>query len=264
MGTDGRLAGRIVAVAGASSGIGLATARLCAAEGASVAMLARGRDRLEAEAAAIGDAAMPLVCDISQPDDVRHAFGAIDERFGTLDALLHIAGVSRIRRLEDATDDDIAYVVGINLLGPMYTTRAAVPLLRKAGGGDIVFVSSEITDDYLPYMVLYGSSKGGLETFARMMGHELKDDGIRVCTYVAGSTATDFGANFEPDEIAQAYPAWEQSGYLTRVAGPPMDPDWMAEAFVFQLTRPPGQVIDVIHVRSFGPGATDVADRGRA
>jgi len=102
--------------------------------------------------------------------------------------------------------------------------------------------------------VLYGVSKGGLEVFSRMMGHELKRDGIRVCTYVSGSTATDFGVNFEPGEIEAAYPEWEASGYLERVAGPGMDPEWMAEAFVFELTRPAGQMVDRIHVRSFAPG----------
>jgi NAD(P)-dependent dehydrogenase (short-subunit alcohol dehydrogenase family) len=215
-------------------------------------MLARGKDRLETEAAAIGDAAVPIVCDIADPSSVGSAFGDIDDRFGKLDALLNVAGVARVRTIEDATDDDIDYVIGINLCGPIYTTRAAIPLLRKAGGGDIINVSSEITMDYLPYMVLYGTSKAGLETFSRMMAHELREDGIRVCTYMSGSTAdTGFGANFTPEDIAAAYPAWEASGYLTRVAGPGMDPAWMAEAFVFQLTRPRGQVIDVIHVRSF-------------
>jgi NAD(P)-dependent dehydrogenase (short-subunit alcohol dehydrogenase family) len=253
-----RLLGRKVVIAGASSGIGLSTAKLCAAEGAEVVMLARGKDRLLTEADNIGSNAVPIVCDIADPSSVRDAFAIIDERFGELNALLNIAGVARIRAIEDATDDDIEYVMGVNLLGPIYTTRAATPLLRRAGGGDIVNVSSEVTDDYLPLMVLYGTSKAGLQTFSRMMGHELKADNIRVCNYVSGSTASGFGVNFTPEEVAAAYPAWEASGYLTRVAGPGMDPAWMAESFVFLLTRPPGQFVDRIHVRSFAPGGTKV------
>lgn len=253
--TATRLSNRIVVVAGASSGIGLATARLCASEGARVVMLARRKDVLDTEAAAIGDTASPVVCDITDPSSVRTAFATIDERFGKIDALLNVAGVARIRRIEDATDDDIDYVIGVNLIGPIYTTRAAIPLLRKAGGGDIINVSSEITTDYLPRMVLYGTGKAGLETFSRMMAHELKSDNIRVSTYMSGSTAdTGFGVNFAPDEVAEVFPEWEASGFLTRVAGPGMDPDWMAEVFVFLLTRPPGQTIDVIHVRSSSPG----------
>ena len=103
---------------------------------------------------------------------MRAAFAHDRRPLGKVDALLNVAGVARIRRIEDATDDDIAFVFGVNLLGPIYTTRAAIPLMRAAGAGDIVNVSSEITDDYMPRMVLYGASKGGLDTFSR-------DDGAR-------------------------------------------------------------------------------------
>jgi len=249
----------VVVVAGASAGMGRAVAQRCAAEGAQVVMLARGAARLGEAAGVVGHDARPIACDLAEPDSVRRAFGEIGDRFGRIDALLYVAGVARIRRIEDASDDDIATVFGANLLGPVYATRAATPLLRAAGGGDIVYVSSEIVDDYLPRMVLYGASKGGLEVFARQMTHELKPDGIRVCRLTSGSVAgTGFGDNFEPHEVAAAYPEWEASGYLTRVAGPGMDAEWMADAFVFLLTRPRGQTIDVIHVRSFGHGAATV------
>lgn len=247
-----RLGDRVIAVIGASAGIGLAIARLCAAEGAKVVMMARGKERLEKEASALG--AMSVVCDMADPDSVRAAFAAVDAEHGKLDALLNVAGVARIRRIEDASDEDVAYVLGIGLLGPIYTTREAIPLMRKAGGGDIVNVSSEITGDYMPKMVLYGTAKGGLDTFSRMMVHELKDDRIRVTNYVSGSVTTDFAANFTQDELEAVFPEWMASGYLERVAGPGMDPAWMAEAFVFILTRPAGQMIDWIHVRSFAPG----------
>jgi NAD(P)-dependent dehydrogenase (short-subunit alcohol dehydrogenase family) len=246
------LRNRVIVITGASSGIGLATARRCVEEGAQVVALARGRERLETRATEIG--ATPVVCDIADPDSVRSAFCEIEQRWGGIHALLNIAGSARIRRIEDAGDDDIASVFGANLLGPIYTSRAAIPLLRRSGGGDIINVSSEITDDYMPFMVLYGASKGGLDTFTRMMSHELKHDRIRVCNYVSGSAISEFGSNFTPEEISRAYPAWEASGYLSRVAGPGQPPEWLAEAFVFILTRPPGQTIDVARVRSFGPG----------
>jgi len=247
-----RLQGKIVAIAGASAGIGLAASQMCVAEGASVVMMARGKDRLEQQAAELG--ATPIVCDIADPQSVRAAFAEIDARFGKLDVLLNIAGVARIRKIAEATDDDIAFVMGVNLLGPIYTTRSAVPLMRVAGGGDIINVSSEITGDYMPSMVLYGTSKGGLDTFSRMMVHELKADRIRVSNFVSGSVSTEFGSNFTPEEVGDVWPEWDASGYLTRVAGPGMDPAWMADAMLFQLTRPAGQMIDSINVRSFAPG----------
>ncbi len=247
---------KVVVVVGASAGIGCAAASACAAAGANVVMLARGEERLNAAAAEIGAAATPIVCDITQPDSVRRAFAEVADKFGHVDVLLNVAGVARIRKIEDASDDDIAFVMGVNLLGPIYTTRAAIPLMRVAGGGDIVNVSSEIVGEYMPQMVLYGASKGGLDTFSEMMVHELKADNIRVTRYTSGSVAdTAFGDNFAPSDVERVWADWDASGYLTRVAGPGMDPAWMADAIVFAITRPRGQMIDVIHVRSFAPGA---------
>jgi NADP-dependent 3-hydroxy acid dehydrogenase YdfG len=249
---------KVVVVAGASAGIGLAAAKACAAEGAHVVMLARGRERLDIAAAEVGKRAVTIVCDIAQPDSVRAAFAEVATRFGRVDALLNVAGVARVRRIEDASDDDIAFVMGVNLLGPIYTTRAAVPLMRAAGGGDIVNVSSEIVGEYMPQMVLYGASKGGLDSFSQMMVHELKADNIRVVRYTSGSVAeTAFGDNFAPGDMERVWAEWEASGYLSRVAGPGMDPAWMADAIVFAITRPRAQMIDVIHVRSFAPGAPE-------
>jgi NAD(P)-dependent dehydrogenase (short-subunit alcohol dehydrogenase family) len=256
-----RLSGRVVVVAGGSAGMGRVTAARCAAEGASVVILARGAERLAEACGSIGDAALGIPCDISDPVSVKAAFATIGERFGHIDALLNIAGIARVRTIEEASDEDIAAVFGTNLLGPVFTTRSAVPLLRKAGGGDIINVSSEITGDYLPYMVLYGASKGGLDVFSRMMVHELKPDNIRISNYVSGTVAgTDFVDNFTQADMEKAIPSWMESGYLTRVAGPGMDMEWMAEMFVLILTRPQGQMIDLIHVRSSGTGATVVPE----
>src|SRR5688572_21306922 len=130
------LAGKVVAVVGASSGIGLATAERFAAEGADVVVMARGKDRLADVAAAIGKQATAVPVDAADPTSVRTAFAAIDDKFGRLDALLNVAGVARVRLIADATDDDIAFVIGTNFLGPIYTARSAIPLLQRAGGGD--------------------------------------------------------------------------------------------------------------------------------
>lgn len=244
------LSGKVVVIAGASSGIGRETAALFAERGAEVVMLARRAEKLEAAAAEIGSRAHPLQCDISTSESVARAFQDVGARFGRVDALLNVAGVARIRALEEASDEDVQYVVGVNLLGPIYTTRAAIPLMRAAGGGDIVNVSSEITLDFLPLMSLYGASKGGLDFFSRMMTRELKSDGIRVSLFVAGSTTSEFGVNFSPEEMERALPVWERDGYLRRIAGGKMETSWVAEALLFVVTRPRGQMLDVIHVRS--------------
>jgi NAD(P)-dependent dehydrogenase (short-subunit alcohol dehydrogenase family) len=161
--------GKVAIISGGSAGIGKAVAAKLAGEGAQVVLLARRRDRLEDAAADIGPAAIPVVADIGDPGSVRAAFDEVERRFGRVDALLNVAGAARARLIEETSDEDIAAVVGTNFLGPIYTTRAAIPLLRKAGGGDIVNVSSEITLDDMPLMTLYSSTKRALEAFTKTM-----------------------------------------------------------------------------------------------
>lgn len=246
------LSGKVFAITGASAGIGKAAAELFSRQGATVALLARRASALEKVAADLDGPSTVLPCDVSDPAAVRSAFARIDGEHGGLDGLLNVAGVARIRSVDEASDDDLQLVLGVNLLGPMYTTREAVPLLRAAGGGDIVNVSSEITQDTLPLMAHYGASKAGLERFSIIANGELKRDGIRVSVLVAGATNTEFGTNFEPEQKARAKSTWSEDGYLSRIAGTRMDPSWMAEALLFQVTRPRGQMVEVLHARSSG------------
>lgn len=247
----GQLAGKVVVIAGASTGIGRAAADVFAREEATLVLLARGRERLEEAAAATGGRA--VVADVSDPGSVRAAFAEVDRLHGRVDVLLNVAAVGRVRTIEESSDEDIAAIFGTNLLGPVYTTRAAIPLLRKAGGGDIVNVSSESTLGYLPYMVLYAASKAGLDGFTRMAMHELKPEGIRVCLLVAGSTESSFGANnYDPADAERAMPAWLASGYRAQVSGLRKVPaEQVAETMLFAVTRPRDQIVDVLSARSF-------------
>jgi NAD(P)-dependent dehydrogenase (short-subunit alcohol dehydrogenase family) len=246
---------KVVLVTGASSGIGLAAAHRFAADGARVIMVARGSERLAAASAAVGSAALPIAADVGNPDSVRGVFAQVEDRFGHLDVLLNVAGVARVRLIEEATDEDIAATVGTNFMGPIYTTRSAIPLLRQAGGGDIVNVSSEVTLDDLPLMTLYSATKRGLDGFTRTMTKELRADGIRVSLMVMGTVGeTGFSDNFGPGDAERAFPVWEEDGYLTRVAGAahPIEADWVADALVYAVTRPRGMMLDVLHVRAAG------------
>jgi NAD(P)-dependent dehydrogenase (short-subunit alcohol dehydrogenase family) len=210
---SGKVEGKVVVIAGASSGIGKATANLFAEEGAKVVMLARNKERLDGAAAEIGSNALPIQTDIGNPDSVRAASTQVDSEFGRLDALLNVAGAARVRLIEEASDEDIEAVVGTNFLGPIYTTRSAIPLLKRANGGDIINVSSEITLDDQPLMTLYSATKRGLDGFTKTMTKELKADKIRVTLLVAGATAdTGFIDNFSPEDIERVFPIWEEDG----------------------------------------------------
>jgi NAD(P)-dependent dehydrogenase (short-subunit alcohol dehydrogenase family) len=254
---DGRLAGKVTAVTGATSGSGRAVACRFAAEGAHVFLLARGADRLRELASALGSRAVGIPVDVGEPDSVRAAFGQIGSAHGKLDVLVNNAAVYRPCPVADLTDDEIIAQVRTNYLGPVYTCRAAIPLLRAAGGGDIVNTSSEVTLDPLPHMSLYSSSKAALEAFTRTLMIELIPDDIRVTNLVQGVAIGEGGGStswhWDPDKTAAAMAIWESQGYISRVTGAGRDQtaDQVADVHVFIVTRPRGQRLDTIFSRSY-------------
>jgi len=152
---------------------------------------------------------------------------------------------------DQITNQDTAVTVYTNLVAPMYTTRAAIPLLRAAGGGDIMNISSEITLDYLPMMTLYAATKRGLNGFTEAMNHELRRDSIRVTLVILGAVGdTGIHENFGPGDLERAWPVWEADGYLTRMSGTQLlTSARVAEVLYDVLTRPRDLMMDVIHVR---------------
>ena len=244
-------AGRIVCVAGASRGIGRSTARAFAAAGARGVMLARGIERLHEEAADIGDAALPLATDITDPHAVRATFAEIEKRCGGLDVLVNNAGAARVRLLEECSDEDVDLHVGTNFLGPIHCTRSAIPLLRASEAADVVNVCSESIHNPFPLLTLYAASKAGLATFSQAMTRELRPAGIRVTLFVCGATTTEFGTGWTEEEAARGYAAWREQGFLEHVSGEQyMDPDDVADAILYTVARPRSQMIDVIQVRA--------------
>jgi NADP-dependent 3-hydroxy acid dehydrogenase YdfG len=243
--------GKVVVVSGASMGVGRATAVRFARDGATVVLLARRKVLLDELTETIGANAVPIVTDVTCSSEVGAAFEQVAEGFGRVDVLVNSAGASRIRLIEEASDEDIAVAVNTNLLAPIYTTRAAIPLLRAAGGGDIMNISSEITLDHMPLMTLYAATKGGLNGFTEAMSKELRRESIRVTLVILGAVAdTGFHENFTPEDVARAWPIWEADGYLTRMSGTKMlTAETVAEVLHDVLTRPRELMMDVVHVR---------------
>ncbi|HUZ09125.1 MAG TPA: SDR family oxidoreductase [Acidimicrobiales bacterium] len=256
-GTTGGLAGRVAAVTGATSGSGRAIASRFAQEGATVVMLARGSERLEELETTVGGDVVGIPTDIGDPDSVDAAFAEIKRRYGKLDVLVNNAAVYRPCPIEELSNEDILAQTRTNFLGPVYTCRAAIPLLRAAGGGDIVNTSSETTIDPFPHLSMYSSTKAALETFSRMLMAELPDDDIRVTTLVQGVALGEGGGStdwsWDPDRAEQATALWERQGYLARVSGTQggQSVEAVADVHVYVVTRPRGQKLDTIHVRSY-------------
>jgi NAD(P)-dependent dehydrogenase (short-subunit alcohol dehydrogenase family) len=256
---EGRhLEGKVVAVSGATSGSGRAIARRFVAEGANVVLLARGKDRLLAEAEALGTAAVPIATDVGAIDSVRAAFDEIADRFGKLDVLINNAAVYRPCYVDQLSDLDIMQQVHTNFVGPVLTCRAAIPLLRAAGGGDIVNTSSESTLDPFPMLSIYVATKAALEAFSRTLMTEVQDDDIRVTVLVQGTAHDGDGSTdwaWDPDNAAAAFDVWTEKGYLAKVQGRTgsagQSCDDVADVHVYIVTRPRGQKLDTVHVRSY-------------
>jgi NAD(P)-dependent dehydrogenase (short-subunit alcohol dehydrogenase family) len=253
----GQLDGKIAAVTGASSGSGLGIAKRFLEEGATVVMLARGKERLEQTAAELGDSAVPISADLGDADSVRGAFEAIGDRFGKLDILVNNAAVYRPCLVEKLSDLDIHQTIDTNLKGTIYTCREAIPLMKAAGAGDIVNTSSESTIDPFPMLSLYVASKAGLEHFSRILAEEVRDDDIRVTTLVQGTAAGPGGGStnwdWDPENSQEAYELWTKLGLLNRVGGfrGGQSVEDIGDVHMFIVTRPRTQKLDTVWCRSF-------------
>jgi NAD(P)-dependent dehydrogenase (short-subunit alcohol dehydrogenase family) len=253
----GMLAGKVAVVTGATSGSGRAIARRFVEAGAHVYMLARGAERLKEMEGLLGRSAIGLPTDIGDPDSVRTAFARVEADHQKLDILINNAAIYRPIPFEQLPDEEIAIQFGTNLLGPIYTCRAAIPLMRAAGGGDIVNTSSEATIESFAMLSLYAITKAGLEAMGQALRTEYEKSEIRVTTLVQGVALGEGGGStgweWDPDHSAVAFQLWEQDGIMRRISGNhgAQQVDHVAEVHLFVVTRPRGQKLDVVRVRSY-------------
>jgi NAD(P)-dependent dehydrogenase (short-subunit alcohol dehydrogenase family) len=175
---------KIMVITGAGAGLGRALARRFAADGETVVLLGRTAGKVESVARQIGERAWAVGCDVSSPESVRGAFARIAERHPRIDVLINNAAVYEPFLIAEATDEQILKSISTNLAGPILCARAAVPLLDK--GGHIINVSSESVGMLFPYLIMYQTSKAGLERFSQGLHHELEPQGIRVSMVRAG------------------------------------------------------------------------------
>jgi meso-butanediol dehydrogenase / (S,S)-butanediol dehydrogenase / diacetyl reductase len=176
--------GRCIAITGAGSGLGRSLARRLAHEGDTIVLLGRTPGALDAVAAELGGDSYSMMCDVASADSVRTAFAAIAERHARIDVLINNAGVYQPSFVKDATDAQIGAAVMTNFAGPIYCSRAVIPMMQK--GGHIINISSETVGMPHAMFSLYQSSKAGLERFSAALHAELEPNGIRVTMVRAG------------------------------------------------------------------------------
>jgi meso-butanediol dehydrogenase/(S,S)-butanediol dehydrogenase/diacetyl reductase len=261
---------RVALVTGGSRGVGFVVARRLLADGWHVGIVGRGAEALTRAVADLGQGAWGHPADVGDPGAVRALFEEVTRRHDQLDLLVNNAGVAWPATLDEATEAEIVQQLATNLLGPIWMTRAALPLLRRSTRAQVVNVSSESVTDPFPLLSVYAASKAGLETLSAALGNELRRDGIRVATLVAGRTAGGgFSAGWDPSRRQEAMDRWMASGHLARVSGMrSQDPERIAEAVVFLADQPRDSVVDRIFVRAWQEEAsgssplTSGADRG--
>ena len=195
------LAGTVVAITGASAGIGAAAARLLVAEGASVVLGARRVERLDAMSTELGEKALAVELDVRDPEACRQMVAKAVERFGRLDALVANAGIGAYGGIMDLSDDQLQDMMETNIAGTVWPIRAAVPPMVEAGGGDIVIVASVAGLRGAGDEAVYAATKHAQVGLAGGLDRELREKNIRVSTLCPGGTATEFamGAGRTPD-----------------------------------------------------------------
>jgi len=185
------LAGTVVIVTGASSGIGAATARLAAERGAKVVLAARRADRIDALAAELPDA-LAVKTDLRDPDQIVRMVKATLDRFGRVDVLVNNAGQGLHVPVEQLRLADLRSVTELNFYAPLLAMQAVIPAMRKQGGGAIVNVSSMTSRMVLPGVGGYSATKSALNMLSAVARKELAPDGIVVSIVYPAVTATEF------------------------------------------------------------------------
>lgn len=188
-----KLKGKVALITGAGSGIGRATAVRFASEGAAVVVTDVSAKQVQEVAARLLETrhdAVAISLDVTSEEQWKQCLAATDARWGKLDILVASAGLSRATPVAEMGTGEWRKVHAVNLDGVFFGARAAVPLLRKSGGGNIVIVSSASGIKSAPGAAAYASSKAALRGLARSIAVELGPDGIRVNTVFPGAVRT--------------------------------------------------------------------------
>jgi NADP-dependent 3-hydroxy acid dehydrogenase YdfG len=197
--------GKVVAITGASSGIGEATALWLASRGAKLVLGARREDRLAALAARLGDAAY-LAVDVRRRSDVADLVALADKRFGRLDVLVSNAGVMPVSRLDALRVDDWDDMVDVNIKGVLHGIAAALPVFREQGSGHFVNIASTAGFRIVPTMAVYAGTKFAVRAISEGLRQEAGDN-LRVTIISPGMTRTNSaGSMTDPavrDQLAE-------------------------------------------------------------
>ena len=190
---------RVVVITGASSGIGLATAKFFAEKGDKVYGLSRH--------AFVEENVHSIPCDVTSPESCQKAVAEVVEKEGHIDVLINNAGFGVSGSVENTPIEDIKRMFDVNLFGAVNMTKAVLPYMRANGGGKILHTSSVASVIPIPFQAFYSATKSSLDIYAKALRLEVKPFNISVCNVMLGDTKTGFTAHREkaPQDIGSPY-----------------------------------------------------------
>lgn len=249
------LTGRVAAITGASSGIGLAIARALAAEGAAVVLGARRQDRLDAAVAdirAAGGRAERVVMDVTSEADCARLVAHAEAAFGPLDIMVCNAGFGYYGTVEGTPPETMRRMMDVNFIGTYLSARAALPGFRARGRGHLVIISSIVGRRGIAQMSGYSATKAAQAGFAEALRAEFAGTAVRVTIAYPVSTETEFRA-----AMARDY------GHSVSGLGPKQSAEDVARAVVAAIRRPKADVYPhaasrlLTVMNAVAPGLTD-------
>ncbi|WP_369055330.1 SDR family oxidoreductase [Kineococcus terrestris] len=236
---------KVVAVTGASSGIGEATARHLAARGAAVVLGARRTDRLDRvveEITAAGGRAVATRVDVTDPHDLHALVALALERFGRLDVLVGNAGTSRIGPVADLDVAGWSAMVDVNVKGVLHGIAAALPVFRRQGRGHLVTVVSTSGLKIVPTQAVYAGTKNAVRTLLEGLRQESTDGVLRTTSISPGYVRTEFVDTAVDDPAVREQVQRE-------MADLGLDPDAVARAVAFAVEQPEDVEIGDLTIR---------------
>ncbi len=201
-----KLDGKVAVVTGASSGIGEATVRALAAEGAAVVAGARRKERLDGlvqEVNRDGGKAIAVECDVTDEEQAHDLVRRAVEEFGRIDILVNNAGVMLLSRIERGLSDQWRQMFDVNVLGLLYATDAAIAVMKEQQSGHIVNISSVAGRKTGPLRGVYSGTKFAVNAISEALRQELQEDNIRITMIEPGTVATELTNHITHEEAKE-------------------------------------------------------------
>ena len=236
--------GKVVAITGASSGIGEATARLLGADGAAVVLGARRTERLDEIARDIrehGGRALTCATDVTRREDLDRLVALAVEEFGKLDVLVSNAGISKIGPMADRDTDGWSAMIDVNLRGVLHGIAAALPVFQRQGHGHLVTTVSTAGLKIMPTMAVYGATKNAVRTLLEGLRQESTDGVLRTTSVSPGFVRTELDTSIDDVGVReQVRRNMDEFG---------LPPEAVARAIVFAIEQPHDVEIGDITIR---------------